>query len=80
MDAVNLGLGHCPACDNRPPRRHAGGGVMATAETQSRWRVVGTDRGKLQTRIIFAWDHNDAIRKASGPGYMLCVRDCVLID
>ena len=52
----------------------------ACAETERRWRVVGTIAGKLQTRFVLAWDHNEAVRKASGPGYMLCVRVCVLID
>jgi hypothetical protein len=54
--------------------------MTACAEVERRWRVVGTDRGKMQTRVVLAWDHNEAVRKASGPGYMLCVRDCVLID
>lgn len=52
----------------------------ACAETERRWRVVGTIAGKLQTRFVLAWDHNEAVRKASGPGHMLCVRDCVLVD
>lgn len=42
------------------------------------WKVTGTLKGKLQTVTLQATDWNDAVRKASHAGYMLCVRSAVL--
>lgn len=46
-----------------------------------KWRIRGTKRGKPVTVEIEAPNHNAAVRKASsGKGYLIVVRDCVLID
>lgn len=44
-----------------------------------RWKITGTLQGKLKTVELDAPDYNSAVRKGSHAGYMLCVRDCVLI-
>lgn len=44
------------------------------------WKVTGTLNGKLKTVTLEAADYNDAVRRGSHAGYMLCVHDAQLVE
>ena len=45
-----------------------------------KWRVTGTKRGKPQTVVVEAVDHNAAVRAGSMSPHMLVVTEAVLVD
>lgn len=44
------------------------------------WKVTGTRNGKPKTVTLAASSYNEAVRRASHAGFMLCVTEAQLIE